>query len=143
MEIPAYEHKAQYYETDQMGIVHHSNYIRWFEEARVDYMDGIGLGYDVMEANGIVSPVLAITCEYKSMTRFKDTVVITPKIVEYTGAKLSLSYTVADKATGEVRCTGTSRHCFLTRENKVLSLKRARPEFHSIICAALNAQDNL
>lgn len=137
MDNTAYEHKVQYYETDQMGIVHHSNYIRWFEEARVDYLDRIGLGYDVMEATGILSPVLAVTCEYKSMARFKDTVMITPQITEYTGAKLSLFYTVTDKATGEVRCTGTSRHCFLTRENKVLSLKRARPEFHEIICEAM------
>ena len=38
----AYEHKTQYYETDQMGIIHHSNYIRWFEEARVDFMDRCG-----------------------------------------------------------------------------------------------------
>lgn len=41
-----YQHKVQYYETDQMGIVHHSNYIRWFEEARTDYMEKMGMGYD-------------------------------------------------------------------------------------------------
>ena len=35
-------HKAQYYETDQMGIIHHSNYIRWFEEARVGFLEEIG-----------------------------------------------------------------------------------------------------
>ena len=38
-------HKVQYYETDQMGVAHHSNYIRWFEEARVDWMDQLGLRY--------------------------------------------------------------------------------------------------
>ena len=45
-----YTHKVQYYETDQMGIVHHSNYIRWFEEARSDVLEKAGMGYDVMEA---------------------------------------------------------------------------------------------
>lgn len=44
-----YEHKTQYYETDQMGIIHHSNYIRWFEEARVHMMEQMGMGYDMME----------------------------------------------------------------------------------------------
>ena len=44
----AYEHKTQYYETDQMGIIHHSNYIRWFEEARVDFMDRCGFSYAQM-----------------------------------------------------------------------------------------------
>ena len=52
-----YEHKVQYYETDQMGIVHHSNYIRWFEEARVDVLDQIGIGYKKMEEAGVISPV--------------------------------------------------------------------------------------
>lgn len=54
MEVAVYEHKAQYYETDQMGIVHHSNYIRWFEEARVDLLEQLGIGYDVMENVNIV-----------------------------------------------------------------------------------------
>ena len=37
-----YVHKVQYYETDKMGIVHHSNYIRWMEEARIDFLDSVG-----------------------------------------------------------------------------------------------------
>ncbi len=45
MMIRPYLHNAKYYETDQMGIIHHSNYIRWFEEARIDYMNQIGLTY--------------------------------------------------------------------------------------------------
>ena len=55
-EIKKYTHKVQYYETDQMGIVHHSNYIRWFEEARTDFMEQMGLGYEQMEERGIVGP---------------------------------------------------------------------------------------
>ena len=46
------EHKVQYYETDGMGIVHHSNYIRWFEEARVDLLEQLGFGYDRIEEAG-------------------------------------------------------------------------------------------
>lgn len=49
-----YTHQAQYYETDQMGIIHHSNYIRWMEEARMDLMDQIGLSYKEMEAIEII-----------------------------------------------------------------------------------------
>ena len=61
-----YEHKVQYYETDQMGIVHHSNYIRWFEEARVDVLDQIGIGYKKMEEAGVISPVLEVHAAYKT-----------------------------------------------------------------------------
>ena len=58
MKIHSYQHKVQYYETDQMGMVHHSNYIRWFEEARVDYLEQIGLPYHMIEAGGILSPAV-------------------------------------------------------------------------------------
>ena len=58
MKLKAYEHQTQYYETDQMGVIHHSNYIRWFEEARIDLMRQMGIGYEEMEAQGIISPVL-------------------------------------------------------------------------------------
>ena len=63
MKLHTYEHRTQYYETDQMGIIHHSNYIRWFEEARTDLMRQMGIGYDEMEGQGIISPVLSVTCE--------------------------------------------------------------------------------
>ena len=62
-----YTHRVQYYETDQMGIVHHSNYIRWFEEARLDFMEKIGCSYAAVEASGIMIPVLSASCQYKTM----------------------------------------------------------------------------
>ena len=53
MPLIPYRHKVQYYETDTMKIVHHSNYVRWMEEARVDMLEQMGIGYDVMEKEGI------------------------------------------------------------------------------------------
>ena len=50
-----YIHKVQNYETDQMGIVHHSNYIRWFEEARCDLLDYMGVGFADLEKQGIIT----------------------------------------------------------------------------------------
>ena len=55
-----YIHKVQYYETDKMGITHHSNYVRWMEEARIEFLDQIGWSYVRMEEEGIISPVLAV-----------------------------------------------------------------------------------
>ena len=137
MELKAYEHKTQYYETDQMGIIHHSNYIRWFEEARTDLLEQIGMGYDTLEAQGIISPVLSVHCEYKSMTHYGDTVVILPILKEYNGVKMTLDYTVMDKETEEVRCVGESRHCFLTRDGKPVSLKKSYLEMDRMFQKAL------
>lgn len=126
--IKPYEHHAKYYETDQMGIIHHSNYVRWMEEARMNLMEQIGLSYKGMEEMEIISPVLSIQCEYKSMVHFDDTVVIETKMEEYNGIKMKVKYRMTDKATGELRCMAVSEHCFLNRSGKPLSLKRSYPE---------------
>ena len=126
--IKPYEHHAKYYETDQMGIIHHSNYIRWMEEARMDLMEQIGLSYKGMERMEIISPVLSVSCEYKSMVHFDDTVVIETKISEYDGIRMKLNYRMTDKKTGELRTLATSEHCFLTQSGKPISLKRSYPE---------------
>ena len=71
-----YQHEVKYYECDRMGVTHHSNYIRFMEEARVDWMDQLGYGFERMEAEGIVSPVVALSCNYKRTTTFKDVIEI-------------------------------------------------------------------
>lgn len=134
--IRPYAHKVHYYETDQMKIVHHSNYIRWFEESRVDFLEQIGFGYDRMEREGIMSPVLRVECDFKSMTRFGDTVFILPKIERYTGVKLNISYRIVDAVSGELRACGESRHCFLDGRGVPISLKRAHAEIDAIFSEA-------
>ena len=124
-----FERKINYYETDKMGIVHHSNYIRWMEEARIDMMEQIGMSYADMEKAGIISPVLSIKCNYKNMVHFNDTVEIKVKVVKYTGIKLELEYEMINMETGEVTTTGESSHCFLDSEGKLLSLKKDYPEY--------------
>lgn len=129
-EQQAYEHRVQYYETDQMGIVHHSNYIRWFEEARTEMLRRAGIGYGKMESLGIISPVLEVSAKYRTMTRFEDVVRIFVKIEKFNGIILVLSYQVEDKETGEIRCTGESRHCFLDEKGHPMSLKKKQKEIY-------------
>ena len=131
--MEVYRHKTQYYETDQMGIIHHSNYIRWFEEARTDFLEKLVMGYDKMEAEGIISPVLSASCEYRTMTHFGETVAVAVALTKYNGVRLELEYTVTNADSGEVRAVGTSEHCFLDREGNILFLKRSSPEYHKML----------
>jgi len=131
MEFLPYEHKAQYYETDQMGIIHHSNYIRWFEEARIDIMDQAGLPFEKLEEEGIVSPVIAVSCNYKQSVKFGQSVLISPTVKEYNGIKLIIEYKVSDKESGDVCCTGESKHCFL-KDGRPVSLKKTSPVFDEL-----------
>ena len=123
-----YIHKVYYYETDKMGVTHHSNYIRWMEESRVDFLDQIGYGYAKMEDAGIISPVIGVECEYKRTTTFDDEICIRPEIESYNGIKLVIRYTMTNTVTGETVAIGKSMHCFLNKEGKPLSLRKEFPE---------------
>jgi acyl-CoA thioester hydrolase len=131
--VKPYERKVQYYETDKMGIVHHSNYIRWFEEARIDYMEQAGAGYQEMEEEGIISPVLEVSCKYKTMARFPERFQIKVKMLEFNGIRMRLGYEVKDAETGEVRCIGETAHCFLDGNYRPISLKKSFPEWYQIL----------
>lgn len=138
MELKKYKHKAQYYETDQMGVVHHSNYIRWFEESRVDLLEQIGFSYDKMEEAGIVSPVLAVTAEYILVTRFAEEVFIIPRISSFNGLKFTVSYEVRSAESNELKAAGESRHCFLDSSFKPVRLKKDFPDVYKLFMDMLN-----
>ena|SRR5699024_3831864 len=132
-DMPVYVHKVQYYETDQMKIVHHSNYIRWFEEARTAWMDAIGFSYARMEEEGVIVPVLSVDCQYKTMSKFGETVEIDISISSFTGVRIIFSYEVRDAETKEVRATGESSHAFLNADYRPISVKRNHPDIYALI----------
>lgn len=138
MEIKPYIRKPHFYETDQMGIIHHGNYIRWFEEARVDLMEQMGYGYDRTVAGGIDIAVLSVQCQYRSMVRFGDTVHITCRILSLENMRMKLGYEVRDAATGELRTTGESGHCFFSRDRqRPVALNKTLPELFGLMAAML------
>ncbi|MBP3902519.1 MAG: acyl-CoA thioesterase [Blautia sp.] len=128
-----YKHTVHYYETDRMGIVHHSNYIRWMEEARIDFLNQIGWGYEKLEACGIVSPVTSVECKYTRSTTFADEVYIEVFVEEFRGVRLKLRY-VMTKNDGTIVCEARSEHCFLDTEGKIVRLERKYPEFYQLLC---------
>ena len=131
----AYLHKVQYYETDMMGIVHHANYIRWMEEARVDFMEQLGFPYAAMEKSGVVSPVKSLACDYRRPCAFGDVIRITVNVAEFNGVVLTIRYQMQQGKSGETVCEARSEHVFLNKEGRFVRLKRELPEF----CAALEA----
>lgn len=124
-----YIHKIKYYETDKMGITHHSNYIRFMEEARVDFMEQLGWGYDKMEAEGIGSPVIGITCDYKKSTTFPDELTIEVKVLKLSALKIVIDYTMTVK--GAIACKATSTHCFLDSTGRPVPIEKKYPDFYN------------
>lgn len=126
-----YQHKAQYYETDQMGVVHHSNYIRWMEEARIDFLGQIGWNYKKLEDIGVISPVTAVDCKYKVSTYFDDVITIAVWVEEFKGVKLKIAYEM--KRDDVVVCEAHSEHCFLDAEGNIIRLRKEYPEFYDTL----------
>lgn len=124
-----YLRKVHYHETDKMGITYHANYIKWMEEARIDFLDCIGYGYAKLERDGIISPVVGVECQYKHPTTFDDTVSIQVWVEEFKGVKLIIGYTMTNLTTGQLALTGKTTHCFTSREGKPLILKKQFPDF--------------
>ena len=125
----AYERKINYYETDKMGVVHHSNYIRFLEETRCEWLESLGMPFQDFEKQGITIPVLGVNISYKKHVTFADTIIIKPFIKEYSGVRMTVEYDVTDKETGDVVITGETKHCFTNKELKPINLKKVNKEF--------------
>lgn len=132
-----YQHKVQYYETDAMAIVHHSNYIRWFEEARLDYLEQIGLPYDEIENRRILIPVLAASCQYRQSVKFGETVVIDTKIQEFTGLKFTVCYKIYNMEKSVLHAEGETEHCFLDDKFRPIRLKREAADIYDKFSACV------
>ena len=111
--------RVRYFETDQMGVVHHANYAVWFEAARSEYCRVHGIDYRGMEASGLILPVLELNIRYLDGARYEDELIIRAKVVECRRSLLRIHYSVhrgeQTLATGETlqmlveRSTGRPR----------------------------------
>ncbi len=138
--MEVYRHRVQYYETDKMGIVHHSNFIRWMEEARVDFLAQSGWNYDRLESMGIVSPVLAVECKYRLSVRFPELITIKVSVAKFDGLKLRINYDMLNEK-GDIVCKAHSEHCFLDSDGRPIRMKNDYPEFYKSMMYYLDADD--
>ena len=125
-----YERKVNYYETDRMGIVHHSNYIRFMEEARCKMLDEFDFPYSSFEEQGVMIPVLGVNCNFKHHVTFNDTIIIKPFVKEFNGVRLTMGYTITNKETGDIVLTGETKHCFTDMNLKPIRLQKKIPEYY-------------
>lgn len=125
-----FERKINYYETDRMGVVHHSNYIRYLEEARCSWLNSIGMPFSLLEENGVTIPVLSVKCSYKYHVTFEDIISITVFIKEYNGVRMTVGYDVIDKKTGKTVILAETKHCFTNKELRPVNLKKYAPDFN-------------
>ncbi len=109
-------HKVNFYDTDAMAVVHHSNYIRWFEIGRVEFLRAAGITLTEMMDDGYVFPITEVSAKYINSAYFDDELIIETTPVALTKAKMAFSYRVLRKSDDTLLVTGFTQNVFTSKE---------------------------
>ena len=123
--------RVQYFDTDKMQVVHHANYIRFFETARTEYLRHFGFAYSDMEKEHMQIPVLSVNAKFRTPAVYDELISIKCRIVKLGPASMELEYEVRNSDTGELHVTGHSRHGFTNQDLKPVPLKKTNPEVYA------------
>lgn len=124
------EIEVRYAETDQMGVVYHTNYLIWMEIGRTAFIQELGFNYADLEKDGIISPVLDIQASYKQPIRYGEKATIKTWVEEYDGLRTTYGYKIL-KDNKEVAVIGSSKHVCVKKDNfRPVSLRKLYPEMH-------------
>ncbi len=121
------EHKTSirviYADTDAMGVVYHTNYIKWFEVGRCELLRSIGYPYVRLEEEGILLPVAECSCKYKQPAVYDDMLEITARVAEMKGATVIMEYEIRKQETGALLVTGSTKHAITDPKFKPIRLR--------------------
>ena len=112
--------EVRYYETDAQGVVHHANYFKYFELARVQALRALGHEYADLERAGVILVVNKIACAYRAPARFGDTLELAIWTARARGARIDHEYQVTRD--GVLIAEGTSTLACIDREGNVQRL---------------------
>jgi len=127
------EVRVIYADTDAMGVVYHTNYIKWFEIGRTELMHEIGFPGSVLEKIPLLMPIAHVYCEYKKPAFYDDIVEIKTHVSEIGYVSMIVACEVTRKATGELLASGYTKHGFTDDKLKPIRAKKAAPEFYGIL----------
>ncbi|MGL5512836.1 MAG: acyl-CoA thioesterase [Sporomusa sp.] len=114
--------KVRFVETDMMGVVHHSNYFRWFEMARVEYLRQAGVFLNELMANDIIFPITDVECKYRMSAKFDDYILIEAVLSALSRVKMEFTYKVIREHDGAMLATGYTKNAFTNKQGKVTRL---------------------
>lgn len=131
--------EVRYAETDQMGIVHHSNYAVWFEAARTALFQQQGTSYADIEKAGAMLPLYELQCRYIAPALFGDTVVVEARVNQMTRTRMVFDYAVRRAADGTLLATGSTAHAWTNRDLRPANAARLIPDIYTRLAEAIQA----
>lgn len=115
--------RVHFYDTDEMGVVHHSNYIRWFETGRVEFLRSIGITLTEMMGDKILFPLTEVKAKYFHPARFDDELELETNPLTLTKVKMEFNYKIRLKGEEEILVSGYSQNVFTNMETgKIIRL---------------------
>ena len=125
--------RVRYAETDAMGVVHHSSYYLYFEEAREDLIKALGIKYKDMEDMGVMMPLVETHCKYIEAAKYGDELIITSSVKEITPVKVRINYIVKRKEDNKLLAKGETLQTFVDKNTfKIINLQRSYPKIWEI-----------
>ncbi|MFA7503004.1 MAG: thioesterase family protein [Anaerovoracaceae bacterium] len=131
--------RVRYKETDQMGVVYHSNYFVWFDIARTELIRSVNISFQDMEDSGLLMPVIDVNCQYRVPAKCDDVLLIKVKISRYTNLRMNFVYEVIREADNQLLATGETKHVFIDRNFKPRRLDKEIPEYHGKMLQLFNS----
>jgi len=119
---------VRYVETDKMNIVHHSNYLIYFEVGRTEFITKCGMSYSDMEKEGIMIPLMESNCKYIQGARYEDKLIIKTWIEELSPVKVIFNYLVVREIDQIEIAKGATKHAFVNNDFKIINLKKRNPD---------------
>jgi acyl-CoA thioester hydrolase len=121
--------RVRYAETDQMGVVYHSNYLIWFEVGRVEFIRQLGLDYKSMEREeGCGIAVVRVEVRYRAPARYDDVLVVQTRLLAARGAVIRFGYKILRDEDGVLLCEGETAHVVVGMDMKKRSLPQKYAE---------------
>ncbi len=128
---------VRYAETDQMAIVHHSNYPIWYEAGRTEFTKAMGIPYSKIEEEGVLFPLLELQCKYIQAAKYGDVVIVETSITKLNMVKVEFSYKVYRESDGVLLNTGSTVHGMVSRELRPINMKKQKKEIYALLEQAL------
>jgi len=132
---------VRYAETDQMGIVHHSNYAVWFEAGRTDFLKKAGVSNTSIEAKGILLPLYEMNCQFKSPAKYEDEILVVTKLNSLSRVRLQFSYEVVNAGNSKLLTTGETKHAWTNKELKPINVEKAIPDTYLLLSKIIKNND--
>ena len=124
---------VRYAETDQMGIVHHSNYAIWYEAGRTNFLKDVGISYSSIEEKGVLLPLYELNCKFISPAKYEDEIIVITNLKSLSRVRIIFSYQVIDAMNNKLIATGDTMHAWTDKTLKPVNAEKIIPEVYAIL----------